>query len=58
MNKEIVKKVFPKMVEDCQNGICPICKQKINPNEFRDELSAKEYNISGLCNKCQSKIFN
>lgn len=25
--------------------------------EFRDALSAKEYTISGLCQKCQDKIF-
>ena len=24
---------------------------------FRDELSAKEFTISGLCQKCQDKIF-
>lgn len=26
-------------------------------NEFRDELSRKEYTISGLCQKCQDLIF-
>ena len=25
--------------------------------EFRDELSRKEYTISGLCQKCQDSIF-
>lgn len=25
--------------------------------EFRDELSRKEYSISGLCQCCQDKIF-
>lgn len=25
--------------------------------EFRDELSRREYSISGLCQKCQDKIF-
>jgi hypothetical protein len=25
--------------------------------EFRDHLSAKEYRISGLCQKCQDAIF-
>jgi hypothetical protein len=24
---------------------------------FRDRLSEKEYNISGLCQECQDKIF-
>ena len=26
-------------------------------NEFRDALSAKEYAISGLCQKCQDEVF-
>lgn len=25
--------------------------------EFKDALSAKEYTISGLCQRCQDKIF-
>jgi len=25
--------------------------------EFRDALSAKEYTISGLCQKCQDSVF-
>ena len=25
--------------------------------EFRDELSKREYTISGLCQKCQDEIF-
>lgn len=25
--------------------------------EFRDELSMREYSISGMCQKCQDKIF-
>lgn len=25
--------------------------------EFKDELSKKEYTISGLCQKCQDKVF-
>jgi uncharacterized CHY-type Zn-finger protein len=25
--------------------------------EFRDELSAKEYSLSGMCQACQDKMF-
>lgn len=57
MNKEIVKKVFPKEVKRVEKRRCPICGQKINLNEFRDTLSLKEYSISGLCQKCQDRIF-
>jgi len=39
-------------------GICPFCKKPINANDFRDELSRKEFRISGLCQKCQDEVFN
>jgi len=59
MNKEIVKKFFPKLVKSVEKGRCPFCKKKINPDiEFRDELSRKEFKISGLCQNCQDKTFS
>ena len=42
-----------------QSNMCvpkPIgCGQPVG--EFKDELSRREYKISGLCPKCQIKIF-
>lgn len=50
-------------------AMCPICLSegdvwKFDPKEgrqvwftFEDELSAKEYRISGLCQPCQNRIF-
>ena len=32
-------------------------KKVINMNNFRNEISKKEYKISGLCQECQDKIF-
>lgn len=29
----------------------------ITENSFRDEISLKEYTISGLCQDCQDKVF-
>lgn len=55
MNKEIIKAVFPELVKDIDEGRCPIC-HKI-PCEFKDELSKKEYKISGLCQECQDAMF-
>lgn len=47
------------------SGLCPKDVLKIrkcascyeDATEFKDEISAKEYNISGLCQKCQDKYF-
>ena len=59
MNKDIMKSMgFKREVEQVEQGNCPFCKKAIHPNtEFRDELSLKEYRISGLCQKCQDKTF-
>ncbi len=49
--------IFPQAVKDKANFVCPICHAKINPEEFKDALSVKEYQISGLCQKCQDATF-
>jgi hypothetical protein len=36
-------------------GICTWCKRPIIG--FRDELSAREYQISGFCQTCQDETF-
>jgi len=37
-----------------EQNICVICG---NFGKFRDELSKKEFTISGMCQKCQDKVF-
>lgn len=36
-------------------GVCVTCGGEVG--EFRDELSVKEYGISGMCQKCQDSVF-
>ena len=56
MNKDIMKSMgFGKQVEAVDHSFCPMCKEPVS--EFRDELSKKEYQISGMCQKCQDSIF-
>ncbi len=38
-------------------GICPFCNLKVDSNSLRDELSKKEFKISGLCQRCQDETF-
>lgn len=52
---ESIEKMFPGTREAIAKMRCPICKQDIK--EFRDQLSAKEYSISGMCQACQDGIF-
>lgn len=38
-------------------GTCPCCNKEVNTNELKDDISRKEYNISGLCQGCQDEMF-
>jgi hypothetical protein len=38
-----------------QMGVCATCDGIAE--EFRDDLSRKEYTISGMCQACQDKIW-
>jgi hypothetical protein len=58
MNKEIMKAAgFGEQVKDVEAGNCPFCHKKVDLAEFRDEVSKKEFKISGLCQKCQDSVF-
>lgn len=37
---------------------CVMCGAACPQNSFRDEISRKEYAISGMCQQCQDKIFD
>lgn len=58
MNPDIMRAFgFGQHVDAVQAGKCPFCGKQIDPNEFRDALSKKEYTISGLCQNCQDEMF-
>lgn len=58
MNSQIMKAVgFGQEVEDVSNGRCPFCKKDVAESDFCDAISLKEFQISGLCQKCQDKTF-
>lgn len=59
MNRKIMEafglKGFADKVDDSK---CPFCGKVIHPNaEFRDDISRREFNLSGLCQGCQDKTF-
>lgn len=60
LNPDIMRQMgFGKEMDNVQKGLCPICGKKIDPKtEFKDDLSRREFKISGLCQKCQDSTFN
>ena len=55
MNPLIFEKFFPGSTEKIKQKICPICGEYVG--KFEDELSKKEYKISGMCQECQNEVF-
>ena len=43
--------------ESITNKLCSFCGAKVTLDSFTDELSLKEFHISGLCQQCQDKAF-
>lgn len=56
MNTEIIESLFPEAIIRIKNKKCPICNGKIDESKF-NEISLKEFKISGLCQSCQDKTF-
>lgn len=57
MNPQLMKKIFPQQVELVSQGKCPLCSKDIDPESFRDDVSRREFKISGICQSCQDEIF-
>lgn len=49
---------FGKEVDEVAFGRCPFCRTIVNMTDFKDDLSLREFQISGLCNSCQDSVFN
>ena len=48
---------YHKCIELRKKNKCPFCKKDMTNPKFRDSLSKKEFEISGLCQKCQDETF-
>lgn len=55
MNRSLVGAIFPEVIERVDRGMCAMGEHPVG--EFRDELSKKEFGISGMCQSCQDKTF-
>lgn len=44
-------------VQNAREGMCPFCGILVRPDSFRDSLSEREFEISGLCQDCQDQMF-
>lgn len=55
---KFTEKSFGESLTDAEKEkVCVFCHNPIDMKDFRDELSIKEYRISGICQKCQDDTF-
>ena len=54
--RAFIEASFPGTTKAIKEGKCPLCKQSVG--HFKDQLSEKEYLISGMCQACQDKVFS
>lgn len=61
LQKPDTSKPFFQMNKEAKNWAelnrCSSCGLPIIETDFVDELSKKEYSISGMCQRCQDKAF-
>ena len=51
----VIETLFPGTKGAIEHGKCPLCKSDITG--FKDVLSERQYEISGMCQKCQDFVF-
>ncbi len=57
MNRDImIAAGLQQAVERFEEGLCATCGS--SAGLFRDDLSRREYGISGMCQPCQDMVFN
>lgn len=55
--RDLVESGFEMSAARIAFGRCTLCGQKVYINEFVDELSRREYKVSGMCQSCQDDVF-
>lgn len=53
LGKELIE-----MSKTADHSFCPFCKEPVTIDSFGNDSQKKEFEITGLCPKCQDKVFN
>ena len=56
LNKPVFK-IYPNKKKLVLEGKCATCGKEIKEEDFRNQISKREYSISGTCQECQDKVF-
>lgn len=53
--RQAIEGFFPGTQQAIDEEKCPTCREPVG--EFRNPISKREYEISGMCQKCQDSVF-
>lgn len=53
--RRAIEKLLPGTLQAIEEHKCPVCKGPAE--EFRNAVSKREYEVSGMCQKCQDSVF-
>ena len=51
-------RIYPERRQAILHARCISCRDQLTLESFEDQLSLREYQISGLCQNCQDAIFS
>ena len=55
MNRDIIGAINPTILTRIDSGLCPMCGMPVGT--FNNDISRKEFEISGMCQSCQDVFF-
>ena len=48
---------FENEIDRVEQNLCPFCGEPVSEEDFRDDASRKEYELSGMCQQCIDDTF-
>ena len=58
MNKQMMRELgFNEEIDRVEPGKCATCGKDMTDAKFKNEISRKEFKISGMCQECQDETF-
>lgn len=49
--------LFPKERENVRKGLCAVCSKPVKRKDLKNEISKKEFDLTGFCQKCQDDFY-
>ncbi len=53
----LIKEMMTTSIKRRGRLVCSVCEANVKSSDFKDELSRKEFSLSGLCQVCQDEFF-